>query len=250
MFAQDDLAERAGRMSTTAEATVTPLIEARDLAVGYSGIAVMRGLNLRVSPGEIVALLGANGAGKSTTLLTLAGELAPISGEVLIDGSPANKPLYWRARQGMRMITEERSVIMSLTVAENLRLVHKNPSKCLELFPELGPLMKRRASLLSGGEQQILTLARAIAGDGRLLLADELSLGLAPLVAERLLVAVREAADRGLGVILVEQRVTRALKVADRGCVLSRGHVVLEGSSAELLARMDEIEASYLSTAV
>jgi branched-chain amino acid transport system ATP-binding protein len=227
---------------------VTPLIEAKDLAAGYNEIAVIRGLNLSVAPGEVVALLGANGAGKSTTLLTLAGELSPISGEVKIDGNPAKKPLYWRARQGMRLITEERSVIMSLTVADNLRLMHKDPAQCLELFPELGPLMKRRASLLSGGEQQILTLARAIAGNGRLLLCDELSLGLAPLVSERLLIAVREAADRGLGVILVEQRVVRALKVADRGCVLSRGRVALEGSSAELLSRMDEIEASYLST--
>jgi branched-chain amino acid transport system ATP-binding protein len=227
---------------------VTPLIEATDLAAGYNEIAVVRGLNLSVAPGEVVALLGANGAGKSTTLLTLAGELAPISGEVKMDGHPARKPLYWRARQGMRLITEERSVIMSLTVADNLRLMHKDPAQCLELFPELGPLMKRRASLLSGGEQQILTLARAIAGDGRLLLCDELSLGLAPLVSERLLIAVREAADRGLGVILVEQRVVRALKVADRACVLSRGHVALQGSSAELLSRMDEIEASYLST--
>jgi branched-chain amino acid transport system ATP-binding protein len=227
---------------------VTPLIEAKELSAGYNGIAIVRNLNLSVSPGEVVALLGANGAGKSTTLLTLAGELAPISGEIRMDGTPAKKPLYWRARQGLRLITEERSVIMSLTVAENLRLMHKDPGRCLELFPELGPLMKRRASLLSGGEQQILTLARAIAGDGRLLLADELSLGLAPLVSERLLVAVREAADRGLGVILVEQRVVRALKVADRGCVLSRGRVALQGTSAELLARMDEIEASYLST--
>jgi branched-chain amino acid transport system ATP-binding protein len=227
---------------------VTPLIEAKDLAAGYNEIAVIRGLNLSVAPGEVVALLGANGAGKSTTLLTLAGELSPISGEVKIDGNPAKKPLYWGGRPGRRPITEERSVIMSLTVADNLRLMHKDPAQCLELFPELGPLMKRRASLLSGGEQQILTLARAIAGNGRLLLCDELSLGLAPLVSERLLIAVREAADRGLGVILVEQRVVRALKVADRGCVLSRGRVALEGSSAELLSRMDEIEASYLST--
>jgi branched-chain amino acid transport system ATP-binding protein len=128
--------------------------------------------------------------------------------------------------------------------------VHKDPAACLALFPELKPLMRRRASLLSGGEQQMLTLARAIVGGGRLLLADELSLGLAPLVSERLLIAVREAADRGLGVVLVEQRVTRALKVADRGIVLSRGKVVMAGSSAELESRMDEIEASYLSAAL
>ena len=233
---------------TTVTQQGTPLIEVTDLSAGYNGIAVVRNLSLSVSPGEVVALLGANGAGKSTTLLTLAGDLAPISGEVRIDGVLAKKPLYWRARQGLRLITEERSVIMSLTVADNLRLVHRDPARCLELFPELKPLMKRRASLLSGGEQQILTLARAIVGNGRLLLADELSLGLAPLVSERLLVAVRAAADRGLGVILVEQRVLRALKVADRGYVLSRGRVALEGTSAELSARMEEIEASYLSS--
>jgi branched-chain amino acid transport system ATP-binding protein len=237
-------------VSALADVVLKPLIEARSLVAGYNGIAVLRDLNLSVAPGEVVALLGANGAGKSTTLLTLAGELAPISGQVLLDGAPATRPLYWRARQGMRLITEERSVIMSLTVADNLRLVHKDPAACLALFPELKPLMRRRASLLSGGEQQMLTLARAIVGCGRLLLADELSLGLAPLVSERLLIAVREAADRGLGVVLVEQRVTRALKVADRGIVLSRGKVVMAGSSAELESRMDEIEASYLSAAL
>jgi branched-chain amino acid transport system ATP-binding protein len=227
---------------------VTPLLEARHLDAGYNGIAVVRDMNISVSPGEVVALLGANGAGKSTTLLTLAGELSPVSGEVWLDGKVAKAPLDVRARAGMRFITEERSVIMSLSVADNLRLTHKDPEACLALFPELRPLMKRRASLLSGGEQQILTLARAISGGGRLLLADELSLGLAPLVSERLLVAVRAAADRGLGVLLVEQRVRRALKLADRAYILRRGRVVMEGKGDELEARMDEIEATYLST--
>jgi branched-chain amino acid transport system ATP-binding protein len=236
--------------TTTAGAETTPLLEAKDVDAGYAGVPAIHDLNLSVRPGEIVALLGANGAGKSTTLLTLAGELKPIKGHVYFDGQETRKPLNWRARHGMRLITEERSVIMSLSVADNLKLLHKEPDRCIELFPELKPLMKKKASLLSGGEQQILTLARAISGDGRLLLADELSLGLAPLVSDRLLVAVRKAADRGMGVLLVEQRIGRALKIADRAYVLRLGRVVMEGTGADLQGRLDEIEALYLSASL
>ena len=231
----------------TAGAGSTPLIEAKDVDAGYAGVAAIHDLNLSVRPGEIVALLGANGAGKSTTLLALAGELKPIKGHVYFDGQETRKPLNWRARHGMRLITEERSVIMTLSVADNLKLLHKEPDRCIELFPELKPLMKKKASLLSGGEQQILTLARAISGDGRLLLADELSLGLAPMVSDRLLVAVREAADQGMGVLLVEQRIGRALKIAERAYVLRLGRVVMEGTGADLQSQLDEIEALYLS---
>jgi branched-chain amino acid transport system ATP-binding protein len=236
--------------ATNAGNSPAPLIEAKGVDAGYAGVPAIHDLNLSVSPGEIVALLGANGAGKSTTLLTLAGELKPIRGHVYFDGVETRKPLNWRARHGMRLITEERSVIMTLSVADNLKLLHKEPDRCIELFPELKPLMKKKASLLSGGEQQILTLARAISGDGRLLLADELSLGLAPLVSDRLLIAVRKAADRGMGVLLVEQRIGRALKIADRAYVLRLGRVVMEGTGADLQGRLDEIEALYLSAAL
>ena len=228
--------------------TAAPLIETRKLSAGYGGVPAVHDLDLSVSPGEIVALLGPNGAGKTTTLLTLAGELRPIDGEVLFEGTPTKAPLHRRAKRGVALVTEERSVFMGLTTAANLRLGQGDPAKALELFPELEKLMRRRAGLLSGGEQQILTLARALAAEPKLLLADELSLGLAPLVVQRLLRSVRTAVDeRGLGVLLVEQHALQALKLADRAYVLRRGRVVLEGPAAELLDRLGEIEESYLA---
>lgn len=225
-----------------------PILEAVGLAAGYGTAPVVRDLELRVRPGEVVALLGANGAGKTTTLRALAGELPPLAGEVRWAGRKTAAPVHLRAKRGLRFVTEERSVFMTLSVSDNLRISHRSVDGCLELFPELRPLLKRRAGSLSGGEQQILTLARALAADVKLLLADELSLGLAPMVVERLLTAVRAAADRGTGVVLVEQQTRHALRVADRGMVLRRGRVVMTGTAAELLARADEIEATYLAT--
>jgi branched-chain amino acid transport system ATP-binding protein len=229
---------------------VTAVIEARGLSAGYGDVAAVRALDLRVEPGEIVALLGPNGAGKTTTLLTLAGALRPLAGEVLFDGVPTRSPLHRRARRGLALVTEERSVFMSLSTAANLRLGRGNATRARELFPELDPLWRRRAGLLSGGEQQILTLARALSGEPSVLLADELSLGLAPLVVDRLFDAVRAAADRGVGVLLVEQHAVRALRLADRAYVLRRGRVELTGPAGDLLERLDEIEQSYLVGAV
>jgi branched-chain amino acid transport system ATP-binding protein len=224
------------------------VLEARRLTVGYGPMPVIRELNLVVRRGEIVALLGVNGAGKTTTVRALAGELRPTAGEVWFNGVPTKAPLHRRAKSGMRLITEERSVFMSLSAADNLRLGGQERSRCLELFPELEPLLSRRAGLLSGGEQQMLTLARALAADPVVLLADELSLGLAPLIVERLLSAVRAAADRGTAVLLVEQQVRNALEVADRAIVLSGGRVALEGPTSELRGRIGEIEQTYLAT--
>jgi branched-chain amino acid transport system ATP-binding protein len=223
------------------------VLEARKLAAGYGSQAVVRELDITVCAGEVVALLGANGAGKTTTVRALAGELRPISGEVRYRGRPTSAPLHRRAKNGLRLITEERSVFMNLSVADNLRLGGQEQARCLELFPELNALLTRKAGLLSGGEQQMLTLARALAAGPVVLLADELSLGLAPMIVERLLAAVRSAADNGAGVLLVEQHVRNALEVADRAYVLSHGEVALSGPTAELRGRVKEIEESYLA---
>lgn len=227
------------------------MIETRQLTVGYRGNAVVSNLNLQVGSGEIVALLGRNGAGKTTTINTLAGRIPAISGEVVLDGRPTREPLHSRARRGVGLITEERAVIRRLSVMDNLRLGRVKPATAFELFPELEPLRRKRAGLLSGGEQQMLVLARCIASSPRLLLVDELSFGLAPLVVERLGRALKlAAADRGAAVLLVEQHAKIALSLADRAYVIGRGRIEAEGTTAELLDRWDEIEASYLSAAV
>ena len=224
------------------------LLECRGLAAGYSGMAVVRDVDLRVEPGEVVALIGPNGAGKTTTLLTIAGELPPIAGEVSFHGVSPRAPLFRRARYGMRFVTEERSVFMALTTEENLRVAGVAPAAAVEVFPELAPLMGRTAGLLSGGEQQMLTLARAVARDPKLLLVDELSLGLAPLIVKRLLGTVRRVAtEKGAGVLLVEQHVRQALQIADRVYVMQRGRIVITGTADEVGGRIDEVEATYLS---
>jgi branched-chain amino acid transport system ATP-binding protein len=224
------------------------VLEGRKLTVGYTLNPVLRDIDISVGAGEVVALLGVNGAGKTTTVRALAGELKPISGEVWFKGELTTAPLHRRAKEGLRLITEERSVFMGLSVADNLRLGGQERDNCLELFPELEALLARKAGLLSGGEQQMLTLARSLAANPVVLLADELSLGLAPLVVERLLATVRAAADKGTAVLLVEQHVRNALEVADRAYVLNHGEVALEGTTADLLARIDEIEETYLAT--
>jgi len=229
-------------------AAVTPVIEAIGIDVGYGAVSVVKGLSLMVRPGEVVAMLGVNGAGKSTTVKALAGELRPTAGQIRIKGQPTTEPLHKRARRGLRLITEERSVFMGLSTADNLRLGGHNRDAVLEIFPELERLLRRKAGLLSGGEQQMLTLGRALAAKPDILLIDELSLGLAPLVLERLLTKVREAADSGTGVLLVEQHIRYALEMADRAYVLSRGHIVLQGDAADLLSRVDEIERTYLES--
>jgi branched-chain amino acid transport system ATP-binding protein len=227
--------------------TAAPALEARTVHAGYDGIPVLRDVSLSVAPGEVVALIGANGSGKTTTLLTLAGEVPLQSGEVRWQGAKAHGSLHRRARSGLGLLTEERSLFMTLTVRQNLRLGRGRPEDALELMPELKELTNRRAGLLSGGQQQMLTLARALAGDFKVLMIDEISLGLAPIIVRRLLALVRKAAtERKLGVLLVEQQVGSALTFSDRAIVLRQGQVVLEGESARLRERVDEIASAYL----
>ena len=224
-----------------------------DLTAGYGHAPALHGISLRVEAGELVALLGANGAGKTTTMLTIAGELTPMSGQIEIFGKPASgqRP-YQLARLGVALVPENRGIFPQLTVAENLRLrlYGGKPTvtdEVLDHFPALRPLTGRKAGLLSGGEQQMLGLGCALVANPKLLLIDELSHGLAPVVLDRLLPVLRDiAADRQLAVLLVEQHVAAALSVADRAYVLSRGRVVTAGSAAELGAQAAVLEASYL----
>ena len=226
---------------------MSTLLAAHNISVGYGQVPVVTGCNIEVQSGQVVTLLGSNGAGKSTTLMALAGRLQPSVGTIEFLGEEVTSPLHKRARQGLRYVSEERSIIRRLSTLDNLRLGAGPVEQALEIFPELKRLLKRSAGLLSGGEQQILTLARALSGDVKVLLADELSLGLAPLVVEHLLNALRDAASRGVGVLLVEQHVRAALSVADYGYVLRRGKIEMSGSKADLLSKIDEIEATYLT---
>ena len=240
----------------TKESTSGNLLEVSNLASGYGGVAVIRDVNLHVAPGEVVALLGPNGAGKTTTLLTTSGLLKPLEGSIDVLGSPTNFGAPHRtARRGLAHVPEDRSLFFGLTVQENLRLGLRGKRSdqqagydaALELLPALRPLMNRRAGLLSVGEQQMLAMARALVSNPKMLLVDEMSLGLAPIIVERLLPIVRDIADEtGAGVLIVEQHVHLALEVADRGYVMSHGEIVLEGTASDLMERQDLLEASYL----
>jgi branched-chain amino acid transport system ATP-binding protein len=224
-----------------------PILAAQELSAGYGDLAAVKGVDIEVNPGEVVALIGPNGAGKTTTIMTLAGWLTPMGGNVLWEGKATRAPLHRRARMGLGLVTEQRSVFMGLTVMGNLRLGSGEPSRAFELFPELQPLANRRVGLLSGGEQQILSVARVLAASPRVILADELSLGLAPMVVRRLLRAIRRAADEGAGVLIVEQHAHQALAVADRAHVMRRGSIVLSGTALDVAAQMESVQSTYLS---
>jgi branched-chain amino acid transport system ATP-binding protein len=220
------------------------------LKAGYGDVPVVHDLDLEVHPGEVVALMGANGAGKTTSLLTIAGAVRPLGGDLEVLGVvDATEGLRERVTRGLALLTDDRAVFRSLTTRENLRLGSGSIDDALHAFPELERLLDRPAGLLSGGEQQMLGLGRVLAAKPKLLLADELSLGLAPIVVHRLMTAVRRLADEGCAVLLVEQQVRLVLEVADRGYVLQRGRVVMDGTAQELRDRRQEIERSYLSVA-
>jgi branched-chain amino acid transport system ATP-binding protein len=231
------------------------LLTVEDLHAGYLGIPAVRRLSLTVGSGEVVALLGPNGAGKTTTLSTIAGLLKPISGSIRLgDQEIGERPAYRLARLGMSLVPEDRALFYGLTVRENLRMARGGQSlsehELLEMLPELEKCLGRKAGVLSGGEQQMLAVGRALVSRPQLLLVDEMSLGLAPVVVERLLPVLRRVADElGTGVLFVEQHISMALELADRAYVLNHGELVLEGAAAQLRGRRDLVEASYLGEA-
>jgi len=241
-------------MPTPATSAPTPghALVVRDLFAGYQQVPVVRELNLEVRPGEVVALLGPNGAGKTTTLETIAGLNRPISGTVELSGEKVGgTPAHVLAHRGLALVHEGRALFPGLTVREHLRLAGgRNASReeeLLEMLPELHKCLGRKAGLLSGGEQQMLAVGRALVTRPRLLLVDEMSLGLAPVIVERLLPILRRAADElGASVLFVEQHVALALEISDRAYVLAHGRIQIEGPAAELRERRELLAASYL----
>lgn len=214
---------------------------------GYGAIPVLKNVDIRVRPGEIITILGPNGAGKTTTLLTLAGEIKATAGSVAIAGQQAASSLHRRAKQGLAFVPDTRGVFARLNVKDNLRLAKIAAATVYENAPEIASRGKARAGLLSGGEQQILAVARAIARKPRVLLIDEMSLGLAPKVVTRLVGLLKQAAADGVAVVIVEQHTKVALEAADRAYILSRGEVVHAGPTSELLARPEILDKFYLA---
>jgi ABC-type branched-subunit amino acid transport system ATPase component len=228
---------------------VTPLVTVEGLDAGYGKVSVVRDIDLEVGEGELVALLGPNGAGKTTTILTIAGELAPLGGTISCFGLRPNASLHERTRAGLALVTDAHAVFTRMTVAENLRVFHTTADTVIDIFPELASHLDRRVALLSGGQQQMLALGLALSRRPRLILADELSAGLAPIIVDRLFSVLRGAADGGVGVLLVEQYVHKALAIADRVYVMDRGRIAISGRAGDLQDRMGEIQSSYLTGA-
>jgi branched-chain amino acid transport system ATP-binding protein len=225
-------------------------LEVTDLQSGYGRIEVLHGIDLRVESGEIVALLGPNGAGKSTTLLTIAGVVEATSGRIMLDGREVEGPVYRRCRTDFALVPEGRSVFPSLTLEQNLQVGGVDADEAFEIFPELKKRSGLRSGLLSGGEQQMVALARAILRRPRVLLLDEVSFGLAPVLCERIYERLRDVvAGADLCVLAVEQHLELAARAATRAYILSEGRIGMAVDTSELLEREQELMKAYFGNA-
>ena len=231
------------------------LLEVKNLKVSYGPIRAVRGIDLQVEEGQIVALLGANGAGKTSTLRAISGVVKPSGGTITLNGAPLGKRASKVAKQGISMSPEGRLIFYGLTVEENLRAgaylqksrkhTQENLQWVYSLFPVLEERRKQQASTLSGGEQQMLAIGRALMADPKLLLLDEPSLGLAPLVVQDIFKIIQEINRQGVTVLLVEQNANMALKIADYAYVLETGTITMSGTGAEMLAD-ERVKEAYL----
>jgi branched-chain amino acid transport system ATP-binding protein len=232
------------------------MLELRNVSSGYGAISALKGIHLRIDRGEIVTLIGANGAGKSTTLRNITGLVPTTEGEILFEGKMLNgAPAHRIAAMGISMVPEGRAIFANLTVLENLEMGaylqtnRAENAKSLErvyaLFPRLKERRKQAGGTLSGGEQQMLAIGRGLMAQPRLLMLDEPSLGLAPRVVAELFACIRRIHAERVTILLVEQNVHQALDIADRAYVLDNGRTVRSGTAAELLAD-DAIQAAYL----
>ncbi|HEY4370808.1 MAG TPA: ABC transporter ATP-binding protein [Burkholderiales bacterium] len=231
------------------------LLEASGLAVAYGGIRAVKGIDLAVDSGELVALIGANGAGKTTTLKALAGMLPWSGGAGSFDGKPLHSlPLHQRVRQGLVLVPEGRGVFARLSIAENLDMgayarkdgdINADIERMYSLFPRLKDRRTQLAGTLSGGEQQMLAMARALMARPRLLMLDEPSMGLAPMVVELIFKTIRDVSQQGVTILLVEQNARLALTVSQRAYVMESGLVTLAGKASELL-NDEKVRAAYL----
>lgn len=232
------------------------VLKIEDLVVAYGGIEALKGINLEVKEGEIVTLVGANGAGKSTTLRTVMGLVQPVSGRVLFKGVDLlAEKTHHLVKHHITLVPEGRRIFAKLTVLENLRIgafsrrEEKEIKADLEWVFSLFPILQERswqlAGTLSGGEQQMLAVGRALMSRPRLLMMDEPSLGLAPLLVKEIFRVIKEINQQGVTILLIEQNANAALRIADRGYVMETGRIVLAGSGRELLANPD-VKAAYL----
>lgn len=225
---------------------MTPLLDVQGLRTFYGRAQILFDVALRVDPGEVVVLLGRNGAGKSTTLKTIAGLVPAAAGTVRFDGADVTAvPTHQIVRRGLGYVPEERRIFTELTIDENLEVGRRpappgvpewTPEKLFALFPNLAAMRRRRGGFMSGGEQQMLTIARTLMGNPRLVLLDEPSEGLAPVIVEQMAKAIRTLKREGLTVLLSEQNLPFALAVADRAYVIESGYIRYHGTMAELRA--------------